>query len=154
MNEFAAPDGLSVDELKWCLAQIAGSQSIRAASVTAYDPAADAAGRAAGSATGSSSHWSPRSLHLHVHQRDGGLLNLTAIAANLLRSVVHTFRSCLGIRLIWVRERVLILGGAVANPLLGTVAICWAGAAAGRADGSLALFVLTRCSARLAHVIE
>jgi arginase family enzyme len=53
MNEFAAPDGLSVDELKWCLAQIAGSQSIRAASVTAYDPAADAAGRAAGSATGS-----------------------------------------------------------------------------------------------------
>jgi arginase len=53
MNEFAAQGGLSVDDLKWCLAQIAGSQAVRAASVTAYDPAADATGRAAGSAIGS-----------------------------------------------------------------------------------------------------
>jgi arginase len=47
MNEFAAPDGLSLDDLKWCLAQIASSQPIRAASVTAFDPASDTTGRAA-----------------------------------------------------------------------------------------------------------
>jgi len=47
MNEFAAPDGLSLDDLKWCLAQVAISQPIRAASVTAFDPASDVTGRAA-----------------------------------------------------------------------------------------------------------
>jgi Arginase family len=47
MNEFAAPDGLSPDDLKRCLAQIASSQPIRAASVTAFDPASDTTGRAA-----------------------------------------------------------------------------------------------------------
>jgi len=47
MNDFAAPDGLRLDDLKWCLAQIARSQPIRAASVTAFDPATDGTGRAA-----------------------------------------------------------------------------------------------------------
>jgi arginase len=52
MNEFAAPDGLRLDELKWCLAQVANSDSIQAASVTALDPATDVTGQAAGSAIG------------------------------------------------------------------------------------------------------
>ncbi len=52
MNEFAAPDGLSLDNLKWCLAQVASSQSIRAASVTAFDPGSDVTGRAATTAVG------------------------------------------------------------------------------------------------------
>ena len=52
MNEFAAPDGLTLDELKWCLAQIARSHPVRAASVTAYDPTIDVSGRAAASAIG------------------------------------------------------------------------------------------------------
>jgi arginase len=47
MNEFATPEGLSLDDLNWCLAQIANSQPIRAASVTAFDPASDVTGRAA-----------------------------------------------------------------------------------------------------------
>jgi arginase len=47
MNEFAAPGGLSLDDWEWCLAQIASSQPIRAASVTAFDPASDVTGRAA-----------------------------------------------------------------------------------------------------------
>ena len=52
MNEFAAPDGLSLDDLKWCLAQIASRQPIRAASVTAFDPACDVTGRAVPAAVG------------------------------------------------------------------------------------------------------
>ena len=58
------------------------------------------------------------------------VLNLTAIATYLLRSLVHTVRNRLGFRLIAARKRVLILGGPVADPLLRTVAICWAGRAA------------------------
>jgi hypothetical protein len=50
-------------------------------------------------------------------------LNLAAITAYLLRSVVHTVADGLSIGFRRVRERVLIFGGAVANPLLGTVAI-------------------------------
>jgi arginase len=52
MNEFAAPNGLSLDDLNWCLAQIASSQPIRAASVTAFDPASDVTGRATPAAVG------------------------------------------------------------------------------------------------------
>ena len=52
MNEFAAPDGLSLDDLKRCLAQVASRQQIRAASVTAFDPASDVTGRAATAAVG------------------------------------------------------------------------------------------------------
>jgi arginase len=52
MNAFAAPDGLSLDDLKWCLAQVAGCQPIRAASVTSFDPASDVTGRAADAAAG------------------------------------------------------------------------------------------------------
>jgi hypothetical protein len=58
-------------------------------------------------------------------------LNATAIAAYLFRTVVHASRSRLRIRLIGLRERVLILGGPVADPLLRTTAICWADLAAG-----------------------
>jgi arginase len=50
MNEFAVPDGLRLDDLEWCLAQIASRQPIRAASVTAFDPARDATGRATATA--------------------------------------------------------------------------------------------------------
>ena len=50
-------------------------------------------------------------------------LNLAAIAADLLRSVVHTVRGDLRIGPIGVGKRVLILGGAVADPLLGARAI-------------------------------
>jgi arginase len=52
MNEFAAPDRLSLDNLKWCLAQIASRQPIRAASVTAFDPACDVTGCAVPAAVG------------------------------------------------------------------------------------------------------
>ena len=52
MNEFAAPDGLSLDDLKWCLAQVASRLPIRAASVTAFDPTSDPTGRAATAAVG------------------------------------------------------------------------------------------------------
>jgi hypothetical protein len=52
MNEFAAPDGLSLEDLQWCLAQVARGQPIRAASVTSFDPASDVTGRAATSAVG------------------------------------------------------------------------------------------------------
>jgi hypothetical protein len=58
-------------------------------------------------------------------------LNLAAIAAYLLRSVVHTVRDSLRIGLLRVRERMLIFGGAVANPLLGTGAIGGAESAVG-----------------------
>ena len=57
----------------------------------------------------------------HIHSP-----NLPAVAAYLLRFGVHTFRNSLRIRDISIRERVLILGGAVANPLFRAVAICWA----------------------------
>ena len=59
------------------------------------------------------------------------VLHLAAIAAYLLWSVVHTVRDSLRIGLIRVRKRMLILGGPVANPLLGTGAIGWAESAAG-----------------------
>ena len=52
MNGFATPDGLSLDDLNWCFAQIASRQAIRAASVTAFDPASDVTGRAATAAVG------------------------------------------------------------------------------------------------------
>jgi arginase len=52
MNGFAVPDGLSLDDLKWCFAQIASRQAIRAASVTAFDPASDVTGRAATAVVG------------------------------------------------------------------------------------------------------
>jgi hypothetical protein len=58
-------------------------------------------------------------------------LNLAAIAADLLRSVVHTVRGDLRIGTIGVGKRVLILGGAVANPLFRTGAIGWADILAG-----------------------
>jgi hypothetical protein len=58
-------------------------------------------------------------------------LNLAAIAADLFRSVVHTVRDGLRIGPIRVGKRVLILGGAVANPLFGTGAIGWADIPAG-----------------------
>ena len=92
-------------------------------------------------------------------------LNLTAIAAYLFRSMVHTFRNSLRIRLIGVRERVLVLvrervlvlGGAVANPLLRALAICRAicrADFAGGAEELLGLFVLMWGSARLTRVDE
>ena len=59
------------------------------------------------------------------------VLNLAAIAADLLRSVVHTVRDGLRIGLIRVGKRVLILGGAVANPLFRTGAVGWADIPAG-----------------------
>jgi hypothetical protein len=49
-------------------------------------------------------------------------LNLAAIAAGL-RFVDHAIGDSIRIGLIRVRERVLILGGAVADPLLGARAI-------------------------------
>jgi len=52
MNEFAAPDGLRLEDRQWCLAQVARHQPIRAASVTSFDPASDVTGRAATSAVG------------------------------------------------------------------------------------------------------
>jgi hypothetical protein len=58
-------------------------------------------------------------------------LNLTTIAAYLFRTVVHAFRSRLNIRLIGLGERVLILGGPVADPLLRTTPICCAYLVAG-----------------------
>ena len=50
------------------------------------------------------------------------VLNLTAIPAYLLRSVVHTFRNILRIRLIRVRKRMLILGGRLLIPCWGLLA--------------------------------
>ena len=80
-------------------------------------------------------------------------LNLTAIAAYLFRTVVHASGS-LRIRHIGARERMLILGRPVTNPLLRTIAVCWADFAAGGAGRLLALFVLTWSPARLARVDE
>ena len=82
------------------------------------------------------------------------VLNLAAIAADLLRSVVHTVRDDLRIGPIRVGKCVLILGGSVANPLFATGAIGWADIPAGRADSLVTLFVLTRRPARLALVEE
>jgi hypothetical protein len=81
-------------------------------------------------------------------------LNLAAIAADLLRSVVHTVRDDLRIGPIRPGKCVLILGGSVANPLFGTGTIGWADIPAGRADSLVTLFVLTRRPARLAPVDE
>ena len=81
-------------------------------------------------------------------------LDLAAIAAYLLRSVVHAGRNSLRIGLISVRTRVLILGGTVTDPLLRAVAIVSADLRTSRADHFLTVFVLTRCSARLANVDE
>jgi len=58
-------------------------------------------------------------------------LNLAAIAAYLLGSVVHTVGDGVSIGLVRVWKCVLILGGAVANPLLVAAAIGWADTAAG-----------------------
>ena len=69
MNEFAASAGLSLQDLKWCLMQIAGTEPIRAASVTAYDPAADATGRATALSWVPFSPWWQQS-HLLVPKRD------------------------------------------------------------------------------------
>ena len=69
MNEFAAPDGLSLDELKRCLAQIANNESIRAASFTAYDPATDVTGRQQGQQLVLSWPSSQRLLNRHALKR-------------------------------------------------------------------------------------
>jgi hypothetical protein len=82
------------------------------------------------------------------------VLYAAAIAAHLLRSVLDALRNRLRIRFIALRERVLIPGGAVADSLLSTIAICWAELAPDRADSFLPHFILTRCSARLACVHE
>ena len=58
-------------------------------------------------------------------------LHLAAIAADLLRSIVHTVGDGLRIRSIGVGKRVLILGGAVTNPLFRTSAVGWADFPAG-----------------------
>jgi arginase family enzyme len=50
MNEFAAGGGLSAQDLHWCLELIFSCRFIRAASLTAYDPAADVSGDAGRSA--------------------------------------------------------------------------------------------------------
>lgn len=81
-------------------------------------------------------------------------LNLAAIAADVLRSVVHTVRDGLRIGPVRVGKRVLILGGAVANPLFRTGTISWADIPAVGAESLITLFVLTRCPARLALVDE
>jgi hypothetical protein len=52
-------------------------------------------------------------------------LNLAPITAYLFRFLVHTVGDSLSIGPISVRKRVLILGGAVANALLGARAIGW-----------------------------
>ena len=51
-------------------------------------------------------------------------LNAAAIAADLLRLVLHAFRAELRIGCISGGERVLILGGTVADSLSIAVAIC------------------------------
>jgi hypothetical protein len=79
------------------------------------------------------------------------LLDAAAIAAHLIRSVRGVFRKALRIRFIGHRKRVLILGWAVTDPLLGAIAVTWISSAS-RAGCVLALFVLTRSAARLAHV--
>jgi len=58
------------------------------------------------------------------------LLDSTAISTYLFRSIVHTVTNRSRLRLIAGRERMLILGGAVADPLLRTVAVCGADLAA------------------------
>ena len=60
----------------------------------------------------------------------------------------------MGIRFMGLRERVLILRGAVTNPLLGAIGVTWINSSMSRTDFVFALFVLTRSSARLAHVDE
>ena len=46
MNQFSTPEGLVVPELQWAVARIADGTLIRAASLTAFDPASDATGKA------------------------------------------------------------------------------------------------------------
>jgi hypothetical protein len=82
------------------------------------------------------------------------LLEAAAIAAHLIRSVRGVFRKAMRIRFIGHRKRVLILGWAVTDPLLGAIAVIWINSSASRADCFFAMFVLTRSSARLAHVDE
>ena len=74
MNEFAAHDGLTLDELKWCFTQIASSPPIRAASVTAYDPAIDVSGRATVSGVSAVLPSSLRLRPLYVIYSDARLL--------------------------------------------------------------------------------
>lgn len=51
-NGFAAPDGLSVSELRGLMTEIAGHFRVRAAAFTAYDPTHDSDGRIAAGAIG------------------------------------------------------------------------------------------------------
>ena len=47
MNQFAVPEGLDFAELQWALTTIADGARIKAAALTAFDPAIDASGQAA-----------------------------------------------------------------------------------------------------------
>jgi hypothetical protein len=89
-----------------------------------------------------------------VHQGGDEALSATAVAAHLLRSVFYTVRSVIGARAISIWERVLLPGRAVTDPLLGAVTVRGAVAPANRPNRLLALFVLTRRSARLGCVDE
>jgi len=46
VNPYAAPDGLTRAEVEWAIKAIGGALPLRAASLTAYDPAGDSDGRA------------------------------------------------------------------------------------------------------------
>lgn len=50
VNSYAAPNGLSLAELEWAVAEIAGSLRLGAASITALDPGSDASGAASAAA--------------------------------------------------------------------------------------------------------
>src|SRR5690349_21230072 len=89
-----------------------------------------------------------------MHFAELGPLDARPIAAYLLRCMFHTVRSSLTIRFITLRERVLLPGGPVADPLPGTVTICRAEPSLGRAGIFLPLFVLPRRPARLSCVDE
>ena len=81
-------------------------------------------------------------------------LNAAPIAAYLLWFGVDAVGSVVSLRFPSAGERVLILRGAVANPLLRTLAICWAEAWVNGANRLLPVFVLTRRSTRLPRVNE
>jgi arginase len=46
MNSYATPDGVTLADLQWAIAAIVGGTSVRAASITAFDPATDTGARA------------------------------------------------------------------------------------------------------------
>jgi arginase len=48
MNRFSEPAGLGLSDLRWAIATIAEGTLVRAASLTAFDPASDATGKARG----------------------------------------------------------------------------------------------------------